>query len=96
MNSLAPAHCGKKEEKHVAVMCANVSMRSFEIYRATLYNVYGGSRVSDGRTIQINKYIWIANVQLVYVGLAQARPKYIDCEHSTRLCGARSGLPQIE
>ena len=26
---------------------ANVFMRPFEIYRAALYNVYGGSRVTD-------------------------------------------------
>ena len=26
---------------------ANVFMRPFEIYRAALYNVYGGSRVAD-------------------------------------------------
>ena len=53
---------------------ANVFMRPFEIYRAALYNVYGGSRVTDVPYIYNN--IWIASVCLVYVGLAQARPNY--------------------
>ena len=57
---------------------ANVFMRPFEIYRAALYNVYGGSRVTDVPYIYYNKHkhnnIWIASVCLVYVGLAQARP----------------------
>ena len=54
---------------------ADVFMRPFEIYRAALYNVYGGSRVTD---VYNNKHnnnnIWIASVCTVYVGLAQARP----------------------
>ena len=33
---------------------ANVFMRPFEIYRTALYNVYGGSRVTDG---QIDVYV---------------------------------------
>ena len=42
------------------------------IYRVLLYNLYSGARVTDVPYIYNN--IWIANVQLVYVGLAQARP----------------------
>ena len=53
---------------------ANVFMRPFEIYRAALYNVYGGSRVTDVPYIYKHNNIWIASVCLVYVGLAQARP----------------------
>ena len=49
-------------------------MRPFEIYRAALYNVYGGSRVTDVPYIYKHNIIWIASVHLVYVGLAQARP----------------------
>ena len=52
-------------------------MRPFEIYRAALYNVYGGSRVTDVPYIYNNNKhnnIWIASVCIVYVGLAQARP----------------------
>ena len=56
---------------------ANVFMRPFEIYRAALYNVYGGSRVTDVPYIY-NHNIWIASVCLVYVGLAQARPNHKD------------------
>ena len=59
---------------------ANVFMRPFEIYRAALYNVYGGSRVTDVPYIYYyyNKHnIWIASVCIVYVGLAQARPNEI-------------------
>ena len=55
---------------------ANVFMRPFEIYRAALYNVYGGSRVTDVPYIYNKHNIWIASVCLVYVGLAQARPNY--------------------
>ena len=58
---------------------ANVFMRPFEIYRAALYNVYGGSRVTDVPYIYNNKHnnIWIASVCIVYVGLAQARPNKV-------------------
>ena len=59
---------------------ANVFMRPFEIYRAALYNVYGGSRVTDVPYIYNNKHnIWIASICLVYVGLAQARPNDYVC-----------------
>ena len=38
---------------------ANVFMRPFEIYRAALYNVYGGSRVTDVPYIyNNNKHNW--------------------------------------
>ena len=54
------------------------------IYRVLLYNLYSGVRVTDVPYIynnnndnnNNNNNIWIANVQLVYVGLAQARPNY--------------------
>ena len=36
--------CVKKTRDYAG---ANVFMRPFEIYRAALYNVYGGSRVTD-------------------------------------------------
>ena len=57
---------------------ANVFMRPFEIYRAALYNVYGGSRVTDVPYIYNNKH-----------------NNYMDCERLSRLCGARSGSPQL-
>ena len=67
---------------------ANVFMRPFEIYRAALYNVYGGSRVTDVPYIyKHNNNIWIASVHLVYVGLAQARPN----ERMSRACGHLGG-----
>ena len=55
---------------------ANVFMRPIGIYRARECNVYGGPRVTDVPYEKHNN-IWIANVQLVYVGLAQARPNYV-------------------
>ena len=60
------------------VLNVNVFMRplgSVGIYRVLLYNLYSGTRVTDVPYIY-NNNIWIANVQLVYVGLAQARPNY--------------------
>ena len=45
------------------------------VNRARLYNVYGGARVPYVPNI-IKHNIYIANMQLVYVGLAQARPNY--------------------
>ena len=70
------------------VLNANVFMRPLGrvgIYRVLLYNLYSGARVTDVPYIYNNNNnnklnIWIANVQLVYVGLAQARPNYINCE----------------
>ena len=63
--------CVKKTRDYAG---ANVFMRPFE--RAALYNVYGGSRVTDVPYIYKHKHnnIWIVSVCLVYVGLAQARP----------------------
>ena len=61
------------------VLNANVFMRPLGrvgIYRVLLYNLYSGARVTDVPYIY-NNNIWIANVQLVYVGLAQARPNNI-------------------
>ena len=61
---------------------ANVFMRPFEIYRAALYNVYGGSRVTDVPYIIIgaslsephidemnarNPYIIIIIIMFIYV-----------------------------
>ena len=48
---------------------ANVFTRPFEIYRAALYNVYGGSRMTDVPYIYKHN-IWIASVCIVCVGLA--------------------------
>ena len=48
------------------------------IYRVLLYSLYSGARVMDVPYIHVYIIIiiiWIANVQFVYVGLAQARPK---------------------
>ena len=61
------------------VLNANVFMQPLGrvgIYRVLLYNLYSGARVTDVPYIY-NNNIWIANVQLVYVGLAQARPNNI-------------------
>ena len=35
------------QARYGAYADANIFMRPFEIYRAALYNVYGGSRVTD-------------------------------------------------
>ena len=54
---------------------ANVFMRPLgrvEIYHVHLYNLYSGHTIPT--YIHNNNNIWIVNVQLVYVGLAQARP----------------------
>ena len=70
---------------------ANIFMRPFEIYRAALYNVYGGSRVTDVPYIYNNKHknIWIASV---YVGLAQARPNKMNSNHTIYYTSDMHGL----
>ena len=75
---------------------ANVFMRPFEIYRAALYNVYGGSRVTDVPYIYNNNNkhnIWIASVCLVYVGLAQARPNYVSIRPALHALRLRAHFP---
>ena len=51
---------------------ANVFMRPFEIYRAALYNVYGGSRVTDVPYIIIG-----ASLSEPHIGEMNARNPYI-------------------
>ena len=42
---------------------ANVFMRPFEIYRAALYNVYGGSRVTD---VPYNKHTVLKGIVSIH------------------------------
>ena len=77
MNPLVPVHCDKKEEKDVAGRSSNVAQmfsygQSEYIMHTSVMSMAARARVTDGDIL----YTWIVNVQLVYVGLAQARPNY--------------------
>ena len=58
-----PAHCGKGEKQ-----------------RAQVFSCGQSEYIAHASIIPYNKHnnnnIWIASIQLVYVGLAQARPNY--------------------
>ena len=65
------------------VLNANVFMRPLGrvgIYRVHLYNLYSGAQVMDvPYIIIIINNMYIANIILVYAGLAQARPNNSIC-----------------
>ena len=94
--------------EHVAMYVARLrsggrkhyNMRS--VLRGIFWNAHSvlcmSGAAGDGRTIPY-PYIYIykqfAHECLVYVGLAQARPNHILRALLYRLCGARSGSPQL-
>ena len=68
---------------------ANVFMRPFEIYRAALYNVYGGSRVTDVPYIIIIIYGLRAFISSMWgsLRLAPINNSFFMASYPTRLYG---------
>ena len=69
-------------EQNVAVVLTTQTLHPETLHAALVLNVWSGARVTDV-PLYIHTYIHINTARIglhVYVGLAQARPKYTMCE----------------